>query len=99
MQNPWTRILIGGTLLAVSFLCLIQAVANLEFRSSPSGLSRVAYIAIPGGENPLDTVPLLILLGVLLLIAGSAFAAKRNQGNTRGINANIQNEIKRRFKN
>ena len=72
MQNPWTRILIGGTLLASGLLCLIQAVANLKIDYRYG----VARIVISGGENPLDTVPLLILFGVLLLIAGSAFAAK-----------------------
>ena len=71
MTNPWTRILIGGALLAAGLLCFAGAVANMRLFYSFHSTGGTARVHIPGG-----IAPLLILLGVPLLIAGSAFAAK-----------------------
>jgi hypothetical protein len=69
MTNPWTRILIGSLLLTAGLLCLVGAVANLHFYYYP-GVGTA-------GIGILDSIALLlILLGVPLLIAGSAFVAK-----------------------
>ena len=83
--NQWIKILGGSLLFAVGFFFLFEAFASVEiwnlYQNQPN--YNILYqkdlrLRIPAeGELPfLDNVPILVILGIPLLIVGSAFTIK-----------------------
>ena len=82
--SQWTKILGGSLLVAIGFFFLFEAFASVEiwdlYQSAPGDryYDKDLRLRIPAkGELPfLDHVPILVILGIPLLIVGSAFTIK-----------------------
>jgi hypothetical protein len=82
--SQWIKLLGGSLLVAVGFFFLFEAFASMEIWNFYQKFPGQSYhdldtlLHIPAkGELPfLDHVPILVILGIPLLIVGSAFTIK-----------------------